>query len=156
MHVICFWYKRYRSPANLSLARNMFEDTTASEPSEMPYKIFCMIIGHDSTIPVNINETETVDDLKKAIKEENKPELDACAADALTLFRVGIEIAKSGDKRTRIEELKRLSRNLNEDEALDEEAQISTILGKNPPEKDYILVRLPEGQSASSLCCPRR
>ena len=114
-----------------------------------------MIIGHDSTFSVNINETETVDDLKEAIKEENKPELAACDADALTLFRVGIEIVKSGDKRTRIEELKRLSRNLNEDEALDEEAQISTILGKNPLEKDYILVRLPEGQSPSSSCCPR-
>ena len=118
--------------------------------------IFCLIIGHDSTIPVNINETETVDDLKKTIKEKKKIELAACDAGALTLFRVGIEIAKSGDKRTRIEELKRLSRNLNEDEALDEEAQISAILGKNPLEKDYILVRLPEGQSPSSLCCPRR
>ena len=129
---------------------------TASEPSEMPYKIFCMIISDDSTIPVNINETETVGDLKEVIKEKKKPELDTCAADALTLFRVGIEIAKSGDKRTRIEELKRLSRNLNEDEALDEEAQISTILGKNPLEKDYILVRLPEGHSTSSSCSPRR
>ena len=115
-----------------------------------------MIIGHHSTIPVSINETETVGHLKKVIKEKKKPELDACAASALTLFRVGIEIAKSGDKRTRIEELKRLSRNLNEDEALDEEAQISTILGKNPLEKDYILVRLPEGHSPSSVCCPRR
>ena len=66
---------------------------TASEPSEMPYTIFCMIIGHDSTIPVSINETETVGDLKKAIKEEKKIELAACDADGLTQFRVGIEIA---------------------------------------------------------------
>ena len=116
-----------------------------------------MIIGSDSTFPIVINETKAVGHLKKAIKEAQKPKLDAFASDALRLYPVGIEIEKSRDEPTRIHALQLRSQNLDEDEALDEEKRLSEIFREKPKEKCYILVRVPpqEGQSSPVvLICP--
>ncbi|ETN13963.1 hypothetical protein PPTG_22281 [Phytophthora nicotianae INRA-310] len=49
-------------------------------------KLFCAVVGvAGSAVPITIDESETVDDLKKAIKEENKNEI-RCDAKDLRLF----------------------------------------------------------------------
>ena len=56
----------------------------------MKLKIFCFLLPNDgrSLFSVSIDNDQTVDDLKKAIKREKKPELDHLAADALILYKV--------------------------------------------------------------------
>ena len=50
----------------------------------------CWILGDDSrrVFPVKISSSETVGYLKKAIKDEKKPKLDAITADSLDLWKV--------------------------------------------------------------------
>ncbi|KAG3230535.1 hypothetical protein PI124_g24367, partial [Phytophthora idaei] len=56
-------------------------------------KLFCAIVGEaGSAFPVNIDQSETVGDLKKAIKGEKKNGLKDVDADKLQLF-----LAKKGD-----------------------------------------------------------
>lgn len=58
--------------------------------------LYVYIIGLGSTsFPVDIESHATVGHLKKAIKEEKKPELDNLAADRLTLFKVSIPDGKN-------------------------------------------------------------
>jgi Crinkler effector protein N-terminal domain len=54
----------------------------------MPYILFCIIIGETTPFPVTIGETQSVGELKRAIKKEAEPELDAFAARKLTLYQV--------------------------------------------------------------------
>jgi Crinkler effector protein N-terminal domain len=56
----------------------------------MPYTLLCILIGGTTPFPVTINETQSVGELK-AIKKKKEPELDAFAADALTLYKVDID-----------------------------------------------------------------
>ena len=86
-----------------------------------------------------------MDHLKKEIRKA--PELNARAADSLTLYRIAID--QSHDKKLRMSELTRLSENLEECTELDEWQQISTSFGERPPAgKIYVvLVQTPEGES---------
>jgi Crinkler effector protein N-terminal domain len=56
----------------------------------MPYTILCILIDGTTPFPVTIDETRSVGELK-AIKKKKEPELDAFAADALTLYKVDID-----------------------------------------------------------------
>ena len=59
-------------------------------------KPFIYVIGiGGSSFSVTIQSSKTVDDLKKAIKEEKKPRLDHIAADELTLYKVSIPDGKN-------------------------------------------------------------
>ncbi|KAF9160364.1 hypothetical protein BGX20_002544 [Mortierella sp. AD010] len=53
-------------------------------------KIFCIVKNESTSFSVDILDSETVDDLKKAIKEAKKPKLDKFGADELTLYKVSI------------------------------------------------------------------
>ncbi|KAE8953744.1 hypothetical protein PR003_g33814, partial [Phytophthora rubi] len=56
-------------------------------------KLFCAIVGvAGSAFSVRVDESDTVDDLKKAIKEEKTNKLKDIDADALQLF-----LAKTAD-----------------------------------------------------------
>ena len=113
----------------------------------MSTTIWCCIIGHDKTFPVEINPTLSVAHLKQQIKEAKSPRLNHVPADDLVLYRTKIDNPiKAG---VRIMELRRLSRNLEECLDLDdEEQQLAELFGENPPgQKYYTLVQVPEGES---------
>ena len=103
--------------------------------------------GYATTFPVDINETELVGDLKKKIKAETTFALANVDAFTLTLYQAALDI--SYDKKQRINELERLSRNLNECTKLDDvERQLLEVFGEIPQgKKYYTLVQAPEGKS---------
>ena len=57
-------------------------------------KLFCYVRGddHSYAFVVNIDEDETVADLRKAIKEKKKPKFDDVPADSLSLWKASVLI----------------------------------------------------------------
>ena len=121
----------------------------------MPNKIWCFISGETTTFSVDIDDSKTVDDLKKVIKEEKQVALKAVDANGLTLYRAVLDESDYKEKQTRINKLKRLSESLKECMELDdEEQQLSGFFGKSPQGKRYYtLVQTPMGQSIDSRAC---
>jgi hypothetical protein len=66
-------------------------------PSVPILELNCFIQGNDPShiFPVKIARTESVGTLKKAIKEEKKPELDHVTASSLKLWKVSIPVNDS-------------------------------------------------------------
>jgi Crinkler effector protein N-terminal domain len=60
---------------------------------QMLYDLFCNVIGEGTVFQVSIDATQSVAQLNEAIKKKKEPELDAVAADKLTLFRVSINVS---------------------------------------------------------------
>lgn len=67
--------------------------TTSHPTVTMPYTLYCAIIGHNTTFPVHTDETQTVGELKKSIKEEKKHTLASYEADQFTLYKANIYIS---------------------------------------------------------------
>ena len=64
---------------------------THSAPSaDHAITLQCWVIGNDPSrvFPVEIAKTKTIGALKKAIKDEKKPEFDQLVADILVLWKV--------------------------------------------------------------------
>lgn len=62
--------------------------------------LFCLVDGEATSqaFSVDIEQTKTVDQLKKVIKTEKAPRFDDVAADELTLWRVSIPIVEEDDE----------------------------------------------------------
>jgi hypothetical protein len=113
----------------------------------MPPKepIWCFVTGGETVFSVNRIESWSVYDLKEAMKAKKPQDLGATDANNLKLYLA--EVDGSIDKQGRIDELKRLSRNLSECTELDEEHQLSGIFGEIPEgKKYYALMQLLEGK----------
>ena len=122
----------------------------------MLHTLSCIVIGETTAFPVDIDETQTVGELKDAIKEKKQVALKAIDANKLTLYRAIVNESDYKQKQTRINELKRLSQNLNECTKLDnKEQQFSGFFGESPSQgkKCYTLVQIPIGQSIDSRAC---
>jgi hypothetical protein len=59
---------------------------------ENEYCLWCCTSDVPSPFPVKIEKTASVGELKRAIREEKRPELDDIAADSLTLWVVSIPV----------------------------------------------------------------
>jgi len=114
---------------------------------QMAYTLFCIVPGDKTLFSVKVDETQTVDELKKAIKNENPHKFENVDAYELTLYRV--EVDQPHEKQKRNDELKRSFQNLDECTELDEEQQLSKYFGESPPvgKKYYILVVPPQRKS---------
>ncbi len=108
--------------------------------------IWCFVIGDNQNFEVVIDPAEPVDGLKTQIKKEKLGGLKDIVAAGLTLYRAKVKDSIARQRQECIDELKRLSQNLNECMELDEEQRLSEIFGNNlPGEKYYVLVQLPNG-----------
>jgi len=115
----------------------------------MSYTIFCIQPGGSPAFHVDIAKTQTVDHLKDAIKLKMKPELDALAAHALSLYRVTID---APDMEKAIEEAEGIFQGLSTSENivwLNPIKTLESIFGSSgpPPETIHILVLVPGGES---------
>ena len=61
------------------------------QQKEMDYRIFCVLPDGRPTFPVKIAKTETVGDLKEAIKVKLPLSLNAIEAHDLTLYHVNLD-----------------------------------------------------------------
>lgn len=55
--------------------------------------VFCLENGEAVLFSVKVDQTKTVDDLKKLIKSEKTPWVDDVVADELTLWRASVPVA---------------------------------------------------------------
>jgi len=118
--------------------------------------IWCFIIGDNQTFQVRIDPAGSVDDLKTQIKKRNQVGLKDIDADRLTLYQAELKGSIARVRQDRIDELKRLSQNLNECTFLDELQQLSDFFGENSEEKQcYAIVQLPKGEPIGSMIACR-
>jgi hypothetical protein len=61
-----------------------------AEHQPTKWKLFCIVVGGNTSFSVKISSDETVDDLKKAIKKEKEHDFAGFDADRLTLFKVDV------------------------------------------------------------------
>jgi len=112
----------------------------------MSYKIFCILRGGRPAFSVKIDKTETVDDLKEAIKTKVTQALDGVEANALTLYQVNIDASDMEkaivEAEIRFQGLKNLTR-------LSEAKTLEGVIGSSPPpiERIHILVQAPGSKS---------
>src|SRR5258708_3115374 len=99
----------------------------------------CWVLGDDPShiFPIEIAESKTVGGLKKAIKEEKKPEFDHVAADSLDLWKVSIP-----DDRNLKENIGKLD--FDDEQPLSPMAKLSKVFADAPEEMHlHIVVRVP-------------
>jgi Crinkler effector protein N-terminal domain len=119
----------------------------------MPRTIGCFVIGGITPFSVTIDETQSVDELKGAIKKKKEPELDAFAADRLTLYKVDID---GSDDDKCIEKVQVISQKLgdpNEAEKLHSLSRLSKYFRELSPTEGriQILVQLPRGGAVAEI-----
>ena len=118
----------------------------------MPYKLFCVMSGDSSPFSAEIDETHTVDDLKWKIKTK-KAKLDSVAADALTLYKINIDISDD-DNYTRIMNLiSKGDYDFANKQKLNPSRKISKLFGGDSDETIDVLVELPPGEPMDSRAC---
>src|SRR5258708_6282486 len=93
--------------------------------------IWCFIIGDNQTFEVKIDPAGSVDALKQQIKTQQQPALDHLRASSLILHRAEVKGSIAKQWGERIDELNRLSQNLNECTLLDSEKELSETFGNN-------------------------
>jgi Crinkler effector protein N-terminal domain len=117
----------------------------------MPYTILCIITGETTPFSVTIDETQSVGELKDAIKKETEPELNAFDAHTLTLYR--IDVNGSNNESTR--ELQKISQDPSKNEELDPLDKLRDVFKPTGPTHQMIqiLVQPPGGESIDPRTC---
>ena len=115
----------------------------------MSYKIFCILPGGRPAFAVKIEQTETVSDLKDAIRAKKDNELVAIDADALSLYHVNVGAL---DMQKAIVEVEGIFQDLSTSENrewLNPITTLESIFGASGPPRDkiHILVLVPGGES---------
>ena len=118
----------------------------------MPYTVSCAIIGHKALFSVKINKTQTVDELKDAIKAKKQDALASFDASSLMLYKVDIDISK---KETLAEVMLQISQSLIKvNEELNPFFTIREYYKAAPRRKSiHILIQLPRGELIDSRVC---
>ena len=120
--------------------------------SAMVYTIWCILAEDTKPFPITIDETQTVAELKKAIKAETNPRLNTVAAHELALYRVRI---KFSDKDKCVNAWKVIVQNPSNNPELNSWDELSGVFeNSTPPKEVNILVKAPQRESIidSSSC----
>ncbi|KAF9378893.1 hypothetical protein CPC16_011072 [Podila verticillata] len=100
--------------------------------------LFCLVDGEATPFSIKILSSDTIDDLKKAIKAEKTNELSDVDANMLTLWRVSVPVVPKKERK-QISLVNVLSK-----EELDETDDISDVFDKMLPKKTiHIIVQRP-------------
>jgi hypothetical protein len=114
------------------------------------YKIFCLLKDRGGPFSVKIDETETVDDLKCAIKDKNQMDLAGVDSKYLNLYLEDIKTDNSNYMAQANDKFKKLS----ELDPLSPLAELRSVFGGSPARLTiHILVTFPPGESIDSRAC---
>ena len=119
-------------------------------PFAMSYIIWCIIVGETIPFPVNIDETQSVGELKHAIKEEIAPRLNAFPVHQLTLYKIDAKYDETNYENG-VESVEP-----NQDQKLGFQLRkLSAVFGLAGPSDDkiHILVEPPAGESIKVTVC---
>jgi hypothetical protein len=113
---------------------------------QMSSRIWCILHGEVNSLSVPFVGTQTVDQLKEAIKTAKRPRLDHIAANELNLYKINIAELDGKRRDERIEE------ELKKDDfhPLHETEELSETYGQGLPHGNgmvHILVMPPRGES---------
>jgi Crinkler effector protein N-terminal domain len=110
--------------------------------------LFCIVSDGTTPFPVAIDETQSVGELKKAIKKETKPGLDAFAPHELTLYKINVDISNDDTWDKTIHDISRGDYKFSEKKKLNPTFKVSEYPGGTGfPEKTiHILVDFPSGE----------
>jgi len=117
----------------------------------MLYTIWCIIVGETTPFLVEIDETESVDQLKKDIKQTAEPRFAAFAAVQLTLYKIDVDPT---DENTYIPIVQDISQDLsNTDKAteLDAVDELSEDFGTTHPSKERIHILVVPPAASESI-----
>jgi len=121
------------------------------------YVIICFIPRSKDAFSVNIEKSRPVDQLKDMIKAKKPQTFVNVEADTLSLYQVTIYGSLTTEQF--IDQLNRLSQNLNESMRLWGGRELSSYFSESPapPGKYYVIVQLPEGEPAikTTVWCSR-
>lgn len=115
------------------------------------YTIFCIIPDGSSAFSVELNKNENVHDLKRAIKREKTPNLDAFAANTFELYRINA-FGINAEERNKVlkDEIRRIARvrMVNTYSMLDAPNKLCNVFDNTtPPDNTYhIFVVVPLGE----------
>jgi translation initiation factor 2 alpha subunit (eIF-2alpha) len=113
----------------------------------MSYTLFCVMIGRTTPFSVEVDETQSVDKLKKAIKKEQAHELGAFDAVALTLYKIKVD---GSNKQEYIQKVQAISQDPSKNaEELNPISKLSKCFEKEDLTEPVIriLVQPPQGES---------
>ena len=140
--------------ANRTIASHVV--TSNLDSTIMQYKLFCVIPDGKPAFVVNIDETETVADLKDKIKEKKPLTLATVETEALELYRINAFGNNLQERRKALEdEIRRIEdiRKASSDSELDNLELLEVVFNNTPPPHKtiHILVVVPSGEPAPSL-----
>ena len=117
----------------------------------MSYELFYAIIGDKNLFSADIDETWTVNTLKKCIKKEEAHKLASYDVDTLTLYKVNIDISKTDIHDKVMQQIHQSS--IEVGEKMIPAFKLSRYFKEQDvPEKTiHILVELPSGESINSI-----
>ena len=143
--ITCYSSRRY---IYLSVVTSNLVSTSSSPSTSsvlMP-SIYCSLVGEDEVFLVDIDESQTLDHLKEAIRAKRKRVPGVFDAHDLTLYQGVLD--ESHSPGMRLLEIKRLSENLHTCPKLDPFGQPSTMSQSPPTGKLYIiLIQIPQCES---------
>ena len=114
----------------------------------MVYTLFCIVLGKKSTFSVKVDETQTVDELREAIKNKKPIDFKDVDADHLTLHKIKIVIPDDKDKYKAIkDEVTRPGYVFDPKIELYPMFKISEYFKQDPERGIHILVELPQSKS---------
>ena len=114
----------------------------------MVYKLFCIVLGEKSTFSVKVDETQTVDELKEAIKNKEPHKFKDVDSDELTLHQIKIVLPDDDDESDNI--LGGVSQPgyvFDHKRKLFSTSKMSKYFRQHPEGDIHILVELPESKS---------
>jgi len=109
--------------------------------------------GDSSPFSVEVDETHIVYDLKKRIKTEMAPTLDTVDADALTLYKINIDISDDEVYTTVMNEISRGIYGFDDKRKLIPSRKVSKLFEGDSGETIEVLVELPPGEPIDSRAC---
>ena len=118
----------------------------------MLYTLFCIVLGESKLFSVKVDETLSVDELRKKIKNEKPFRFKDVDADELTLhkIKVDIDISDTAKYKSKMDEVSRLDCVFNPKIELLPMQWISEHFGDSDPCKEktiHILVEPPKSKS---------
>jgi len=69
----------------------------------MKYTLWCLVLGEKSTFSVKVDETQSVDELKKVIRNEKPRPLNDVSAHELTLYKLASDV---DENQSEVEDIK--------------------------------------------------
>ena len=114
----------------------------------MVYTLFCIVLGQKSTFSVEVDETQTVGELKRAIKNTKPIDFKDVDADHLTLHQIKIVISDNDDEYDNVMNgISQPDYVFDPKHTLIPTSKISKYFEQGPEGDIHILVELPKGKS---------